>query len=197
MVLRPFEDHFPPQRFPSGDAQAMVVISGLMEPLNPSTLEHYVGSDTYERCLYAAWLYKHWRPLPVVVSGGLARGKPHGVPDAAVMRQVLIEAGVPGSMIWCEKRSHSTHENALYSAQILRDKGIRKIVLVTSAFQMLRADWCFRKEGLIVTPAACDYRTFAPYRLSDYFPCYKGIRLNEEVLHETAGLLWYWVRGWV
>jgi len=197
MVLRPFEERFPPRASPAGDAQAIVVISGVMSPPNPATHEHFVGSDTYLRCLYAAWLYKHWHPLPVLCSGGPARGKPNGVPDALVMEKVLQEAGVPASMIWCEERSHSTHENALYSAEMLREKGIQKIVLVTSAFQMLRADLCFRKEGLAVTAAACDYRTFAPYRLRDFFPCWGAIRLNEDVLHEMVGVSWYWIHGWV
>jgi len=197
MVLHPFEEHFPPRALPAGDAQAIVVISGVMSPPNPATHEHLLGNDTYLRCLYAAWLYKHWRQLPVLCSGGPARGKPNGVPDALVMEKVLEEAGVPDSMIWREARSHSTHENALYSAEILRNKGIGKIVLVTSAFQMLRADLCFRKEGLVVTPAGCDYRTLGSYNIKDLFPSSEAIRLNEVVLHETVGLFWYWIHGWV
>lgn len=197
MVLRPFERHFPPQAVSGGDAQAIVVISGVMSSPNPATHEHSAGSDTYLRCLYAAWLYQHGHRLPILCSGGPARGRPEAVPDAVVMEKVLEDAGVPDSMIWCEDRSHSTHENALYSAHILRDKGIQKIVLVTSAFQMLRAVLCFRKEGLVVTPAACDYRTYAPYDLKDLFPSCAAIRLNEDVLHEVAGIAWYWIHGWV
>jgi uncharacterized SAM-binding protein YcdF (DUF218 family) len=197
LAERPFETHFPPHAIPYGDAQAIVVISGSMEPAGPVMHQRRVGSDTYARCVYSAWLYKHWRPLPVLASGGTPRDRPHETPDATVMQKVLEESGVPAPMIWCENRSHSTHENALYSAEALRDRHIQKIVLVTSAFQMLRAELCFRKEGLTVIPAACDYRTFAPYEPSDLFPCWKAIRLNENILHETLGLVWYWIHGWV
>lgn len=196
-LLRPYEDRFPLRALPAGDAQAIVLISGAMEAPSPATGARLVGEDTYARCLYAAWLYDHWRKLPVLASGGPPRNKPHGVADATVMETVLERAGVPQSAIWCESRSVSTHENALYSAQLLRSKGIQKIVLVTSAYQMLRADLCFRKEGLQVIPAACDYHTYGEYRIQDLFPSWKGLQMTETVLHETAGIAWYWIHGWV
>jgi uncharacterized SAM-binding protein YcdF (DUF218 family) len=43
-----------------------------------------------------------------------------------------IYSGVPAGMIWTEDRSKSTYENALFSAEILRAKGITRIALVGS-----------------------------------------------------------------
>jgi uncharacterized SAM-binding protein YcdF (DUF218 family) len=197
VLLRPLESPFPPRPYPPEGAQAIVVISGAMESTSRVTGERYVGEDTYARCLYTAWLYEHWRQLPVLTSGGPPRNNPHRVPDAVEMQKVLEQAGVPQSAIWCESRSVSTHENALYSAQFLRSKGIQKIVLVTSAYQMLRAGLCFRKEGLNVITAACDYHSLGAYRIEDLFPSWRGIAVTETVLHETVGILWYWMHGWV
>jgi uncharacterized SAM-binding protein YcdF (DUF218 family) len=196
-VLHPFEARFPPRALPPGDAQIIVVVSGSM--IGPSRLtgERRVGSDTYVRCLYAVWLYQHWHPLPILLSGGPPRSEPHEVPDAIVMRQVLEQAGVPASAIWVEDHSHSTHENALYSAKILNAKHIQKIVLITSGFHMLRAYLSFLKQGLQVTPAGCDYHTYGSYDVPDYFPEWMAIQLDESVLHETVGLAWYWLHGWV
>lgn len=196
-IERPFDRYYLARAVPQGDAQAMVVISGEMHGPNPVTHERRAGDDTYERCLYAAWLYEHGRALPIVVSGGTSRSRPWETPDAVVMRSVLEGAGVPDAMIWCESRSHSTHENAVYSAAILRQKHIQKIILVTSVFQMPRAIRCFRHEGLAVLPAACGYESFTPYTPRDYFPCWKAIQMNENSLHETIGLAWYWLRGWM
>jgi uncharacterized SAM-binding protein YcdF (DUF218 family) len=197
ILLRPYENRFPPRPIPRGDAQAIVLISGAMEGPSPVTGERLVGEDTYARCLYAAWLYKRWRQLPVLASGGPPRNRPREAPDAIVMQEVLECAGVPATDIWCESRSVSTHENALYSAQFLRSKGVHKVVLVTSAYQMLRALLCFRKEGLAVTPAACDYHTIGPYRVQDLFPSWEGLRITETALHETVGIAWYWAHGWL
>jgi uncharacterized SAM-binding protein YcdF (DUF218 family) len=197
ILLRPYEGRFPARPLPPGDAEAIVLISGAMRSASPVTGERLVGEDTYARCLYAAWLYSHWRQLPVLASGGPSRSHPHEVPDAVVMQKVLEGAGVPETAIWCESRSFSTHENALYSSQILRSKGVHKIVLVTSAYQMLRAVLCFQKQGLEVTPAACDYRTVGAYRIQDLFPSWRGLQITETALHETVGIAWYWIHGWV
>jgi uncharacterized SAM-binding protein YcdF (DUF218 family) len=196
-LLYPYEGRFPPRRFPPGSAQEIVVISGAMESPSPVTGERLPGEDTYVRCRYAAWLYQHWRQLPVLTSGGPPRGRPSEPSDAVMMQQVLERAGVPASAISCETRSHSTRQNALYSAQMLQKKGIQRIVLVTSAYQMLRAYLCFRKQGFVVTPAACDYRSLGRYRISDLFPSWEGLQITETVLHESLGIAWYWLHGWV
>ncbi len=69
------------------------------------------------------------------------------------MRELLRQEGVPDSQIWTEDHSHTTHENAVYSAELLRRNGITQIVLITDAQSMLRAELCFRKEHLTVIPA--------------------------------------------
>lgn len=112
------------------------------------------------------------------------------------MRQLLQEAGVPEAMIWTEQHSHSTHENAVYGAEILRQHGIGKIALVTEARSMLRAESCFRKQAITVVPAPCEFREFES-PLDEFIPSWKAISSNEETLHETAGLAWYWIRGWI
>jgi uncharacterized SAM-binding protein YcdF (DUF218 family) len=65
----------------------------------------------------------------------------------------LEQEGVPPSKIWTEEQSRSTYENALYSAKLLHGSGIHRIALVMEADSMLRAELCFRKQGLEVTPA--------------------------------------------
>jgi uncharacterized SAM-binding protein YcdF (DUF218 family) len=112
------------------------------------------------------------------------------------MRELLRRAGVPESAIWSDPLSHSTHEHAVNGAKILRSRGIRRIALVVEAQSMLRAEACFRKEGLSVVPAANDFRTFGPWR-NELIPNWQTIRRNEITLHEALGLAWYRLRGWI
>ncbi len=56
-------------------------------------------------------------------------------------------------MIWIENGSRSTHENAMYGAEILRQHGISRIALVIDARSMARAEASFRKQGMTVVPA--------------------------------------------
>jgi uncharacterized SAM-binding protein YcdF (DUF218 family) len=99
-------------------------------------------------------------------------------------------------MIWTERRSRSTHENAAYGAAILREHGIGTILLVTEAKDMLRAELCFKKEGLAVIPYPLSLRNME-HPLDELIPNSKAIARNERTLHETLGLGWYWLRGWI
>jgi uncharacterized SAM-binding protein YcdF (DUF218 family) len=62
---------------------------------------------------------------------------------------------------------------------------------------MWRAELAFRKQGLKVVPAACDYRSGGRLHPTDLLPDTDQIRYIEEMLHETLGLIWYKVHGWI
>lgn len=197
LALQPFERPFPRTIDLSNDAQAIVVLaSGIQYPTVPRVPVARLGSDTYERCQYAAYLHNHWRPLPILVSG---RGNQsdHTPPYAILMQDALARQGVPLDAIWAEVKSRTTHEDAAFSAELLRQKGITRIVLVTDAYHMWRAELSFRKQGLKVIPAACGYRSVFGVHLADLLPAWEPIGFNEDLLHETLGLIWYKMHGWV
>jgi uncharacterized SAM-binding protein YcdF (DUF218 family) len=101
-----------------------------------------------ERVRYGARLAR-LTGLPVLVTGGSVYG---GETEAKLMREVLeLELGVP--VQWAESRSRTTHENAKYSADILRAAGIDRIVVVAHGVDMARARAEFEDFGLKVTPA--------------------------------------------
>ena len=187
---------YPIRHFPSGDADAIVVLGGGVIKHDASEPQDLPTSDTYVRVSYASWLYHNWRPLPIVVSGGPTSGRSKPVVLAAVMRQLLIEQGVPAPMIWLEDRSRSTYENAMYSAQLLRSRGLHRVALVTEAHHMLRSEKSFLRQGMVVVPAPCAYRwiqfTAEP---EQFLPNPKALEINELVLHEWVGLLWYRASG--
>jgi uncharacterized SAM-binding protein YcdF (DUF218 family) len=180
--------------YPAGEADAIVVLAGGMTPPAPEQPEALPNPETYERCARAAWLYRNWRRLPVLTCGG--PGWKDGEPFGSVMRRVIAGMGVPPEAVWIEDRSTSTHQNAEFSANILRQMGVRRIVLVTSAFHMLRSTRCYEKQGLVVTPAACGF-TLLTAELHTLMPGWPGIYRNERTFHEVVGLATYWIRGWV
>lgn len=185
---------YPVRPYPQGDAQAIVVLSGGVYTHDASEPEDLPNLSTLVRCSYAAWLYQNWRPLPIVVTGGAADAQK--VSRSGVMARLLEQRGIPSSMIWREDRSESTYENAVYSAALLRARGIDRIVLVTEAEHMLRGERSFRRQKLMVVPAPCCYRTlqFAG-RWPDLLPQHRAIADNEDALHEWVGVLWYFVSG--
>jgi uncharacterized SAM-binding protein YcdF (DUF218 family) len=189
LVSRPLEAWYPVRPLPASDADAIVVLSSGVRTPNYERPFPLPDMDTYGRCRFAAWLYQHWKPRPILACGGLGDGGP-------TMRELLVASGVPETMIWTEELSRSTHENALYGTRVLRLHGISRIALVVEAQSMVRAAACFRKEGIVVVPAPSDFREFGPLA-DEVLPSWKAIKRNEISAHELLGLLWYRIRGWV
>lgn len=192
LALWIFERPYPAEPPRDRNVQAIVVLSSSIEQPAPPMPVAILGLDTYERCAYAAWLYRNWVAVPILASGGGSEG------DTAysdLMSASLARDGVPAPMIWTEGRSHSTYESAVASAEILRRKGIHKIALVTEAYHMARAERCFRKQGLEVLPAACAFRGHLRTRWDAFLPSWQAVAWNEDVAHETIGMIWYFFRG--
>ncbi len=194
LFSRILDARYPERPFsPQPGAQAIVLIASAVIPPQYGIPYAVPDKETFGRCEYAAWLHTHGQALPVLACGGPgAKGEQ---PASVTMRRLIQQAGVPDSMIWTEDRSRSTHENAAFGAEILRKHGIGKIILVTEAEDMLRAEMCFKKEGLAVIPAPSSFHA-APTP-DELMPSWKAIDQNERTLHETLGLAWYWIRGWI
>lgn len=94
-----------------------------------------------------AWLAGR-APL-VILSGG---GSGNGHSEAEVMAAAIARLGVPASALVLEERSHSTRDNAAFTAQLAQQRGIGRVLLVTSAVHMPRAAFWFREVGLDVVP---------------------------------------------
>jgi uncharacterized SAM-binding protein YcdF (DUF218 family) len=181
---------------PDGDGDVIVVLSGAVFQPRSYRPVPVLGRDTYTRCRHAAWLHKNWRALPVLVSGGKNDARAPNASLAAAMAEYLKQEGVPKDSVWIEDRSRSTYENAVHCAELLAEKGIERVVLVTEGFHMPRAAACFRAQGLEVLAAPCGLGTVEfQNSFASWLPSYSAIVSNERVLHEWVGLAWYWVRG--
>lgn len=177
-------------------AQAIVVLSGGALPAGPDRPVSILARDTYRRCRRAAWVWRQNEELPVVVSGGRLRASDPPSTLAGVMREFLEAEGVPSDRIWEEDRSRTTHENAVFTSELLRGRGISRAILVTEATHMVRAELCFRRQGTEVIPVPCDFHARpARFGPGDLLPGHDALEVSERTLHEWLGLAWYWIRG--
>jgi uncharacterized SAM-binding protein YcdF (DUF218 family) len=99
-------------------------------------------------------------------------GASHGVDYRSVMpmRQFMLDLGVPANALLTEERSRNTRENAEMSAKLLRERGIQKVLLVTSALHMRRAVKLFEQQGLLVQPVATDHEVGSPKERMSWLP---------------------------
>jgi uncharacterized SAM-binding protein YcdF (DUF218 family) len=156
--------------------------------------EPELGVNTLYRCVKAAEIYHQGAPLPVLVSGGRIDGDASGPTLAALMHDFLRRLGVKDADLVLEDRSRTTHENALYSCELLGRRGIRKVVLVTDALHLPRALGCFGKEGVEAVPCGCRYHD-GRLTPGSFLPDPAAARGFQEAWHEWLGLAWYWARG--
>jgi uncharacterized SAM-binding protein YcdF (DUF218 family) len=109
------------------------------------------------RAQRGAALYRRGLAPLLVLSGG------RGEAEAAL--RIALAEGVPEAACLLEQGSRSTLENARLTAPLLRERGIREIVLVTDSFHALRAERFFRAEGLDVasSPASFEGRRMSRF----------------------------------
>jgi uncharacterized SAM-binding protein YcdF (DUF218 family) len=177
---------------PHDTADAIVVLAGAVNSPADDRPYPLAGRDTYIRIQHAVWLFKHWAARPILACGG----GPDSESYSHTMRHLLETEGIPPDFIWIEDRSRTTHENAVYGADILRKHGISRVVLAMDARSMLRAAAAFRKQGIAVVPAPFEFYDL-DFSLEDILPTWRAIEANGETVHELAGLAWYGLRGWI
>jgi len=143
-----------------------------------------------------------------VASGGrvsFTSGDP-SPPEAFWARDLAVELGLPASQILLNPGSRTTAEEARDIGALGRQRGWRRVILVTSAFHMPRSLATFRqRSGLTVIPVACDYQlpSRAQFGAPTLASVTKGLLPDAEFLYlsnlalkEHLGLLVYRLRGW-
>jgi uncharacterized SAM-binding protein YcdF (DUF218 family) len=196
LALGSLEWQCPPLRQRPADAEAMVVLGGSVLPVDAGRARAELGRSTFARCQYAIEFYRRSKPCPILVSGGKVDSDSSSPAVSILMRDFFLGQGVrPGDII-VEDRSLSSYENAVESARLLRAREIRKVVLVTEATHMMRAKGVFRRQGVEVVPAPCNFRAAKfDWSLFDFLPSPKAALDLQDVLHEWIGLAWYRLQG--
>ncbi|MFF7706196.1 ElyC/SanA/YdcF family protein [Pseudomonas sp. NPDC007930] len=180
-----------PQDWPglAGRAEAIVILGAGRERGDPAWGGEDQDSElALARVRYAARLAKA-SGLPVLTSGGLHYGSPPS--EAALMARSLLEDfGVPAR--WQEGESRTTWENALYSAKLLKAEGIERVVVVTQAWHMPRARWCFEQAGLRVVSAPVGFLGGDNARpLGGWLPESRAFWQSGQLLNEAVGTVGY------
>jgi uncharacterized SAM-binding protein YcdF (DUF218 family) len=112
------------------------------------------------------------------------------------MGEFLTQLGVDEEDIVTEATSADTYENARNTSRLLRERGIKRVVLVTDATHLWRAQKCFEEFSIEVVPAGVHYRaqTFE-WRLAWFLPQAYDALDFQAVWHEYLGMAWYKLRG--
>jgi uncharacterized SAM-binding protein YcdF (DUF218 family) len=189
-------------------AEAIVVLGGGTESEWPPRQAVEVNSAG-DRMIHAADLYHQGMAPFIILSGGnIAWMDSIENSPASDMRQIMLKLDVPDSALVLQTKSQNTREDALYSAELLKERGFTRVILVTSAMHMPRSVALFEKQGIEVIPSPTDFtitedgwqRMFSPNIetvLTNILPNSSALGLTTSVMKEYIGMFTYWIQGWV
>lgn len=163
-------------------AQAVVILGGGFRNDAPEYGGDAPGYATTQRLIEGARVARV-TGLPVLVSGSPR--------EAAAMRRFL-EEDLRTPVRWTEAASRDTRENALFSARILGEAHLGRIVLVTSSLHMARSVAEFRSAGLEVAAAPAEMVTDDTPGFRAFLPSVDALGRAYVALYEWGGDL---VRG--
>lgn len=170
---------------------AIVVLGGGVIPFAREYDAPTLSSLSAERLRYGIWLSRE-TGLPLAFSGGKGwAGDADGPSEADVAARIAKnEFGRPLS--WVENRSRDTRQNASLAVRMLREAGVRRIVLVTHAYHMPRALRAFGEaagDTIAVEPAPVDVaRGGRPPWHVQWLPSTAAAANVRRVLHELVGM---------
>ncbi|HUC19605.1 MAG TPA: YdcF family protein [Acetobacteraceae bacterium] len=186
LVERGLPLHPPPQDPP----QAIVILAA--DAVHAAGPRGYgVGPFTLERLAAGAALY-HRVHLPILVSGG--RPDMGGGPPLADRMDAVLTTVFRVPVRWREDRSTNTWQNTAFTTRILNRNDIHSVYLVTHAWHMRRAMFCFHHFGITVTAAPVRLDRSPISELADYAPSIDAWADAYYGFHEWIGLAWYQLR---
>ena len=149
-------------------------------------------NESADRIITTLKLFKLGKAPLMIVTGGATNG---GVSEASLMRDILELMGIPLEAIILEEKAVDTKQNAEFTAKILHDQQVSKILLVTSAYHMRRAKWIFDRtlgSEVEVIPVASDHqRSIADPILSRWIPSVRDLSRTSFAIKEIVGYWFY------
>ncbi len=159
-VIEKIERDLRPQTALAQPFDVGILLGGTLSPSVDPPLGIQQFGQRANRMTETVALFHSGKIRRILLSGGDGRLFGQREPEAKVLREYLLRAGVPDSCIWVEARSRNTHENAVFSKNLLDEKARPEasLLLITSAMHLRRAVGCFQKIGLDVQGYPADFQ---------------------------------------
>lgn len=144
-----------------------------------------VVSGSNERLDHALSLYKQGFGPKLIFSGAASEGP---TSNAKAWKIAAIKNGVPTDAIITEEKAASTYENALFTKDIILERGFKQIILVSSVYHQRRTYESFKNvlkgHDVVIqnSPAAVPL-----WRVTNWWQSKSGVQTT---MKEGVKLLW-------
>jgi uncharacterized SAM-binding protein YcdF (DUF218 family) len=194
-LLNKIEDFIKPSKYPVQQLTGVIILGGSFDlELESKERNEVLLNSSAERLTKALEIYNKNPKILILFSGFSGELKPQGWSESDMAKKFFLEQGVRVDNLIFENKSRNTFENISYSKDIIKNnKGTWG--LITSASNMPRSYFGFKKQGLILEPIIADYRTGTSSIFWINFDIKKGLENWNIILHEVVGIFYYKIIG--
>ena len=184
---------------PPAGADAVVMLGGAHSYCARSLVGWNAGEPS-DRILAAVELVRQGH-AKVLVLGGAAY-KRDGVerPDSEIIIRWLASWQVAAGEIIPLGICRDTRDEALKTAELARQRGWKRVIVVSSGYHLRRAEGVFRQTGLEVDMVGAEFLGLEHRDGGAWIravPDSEGFRHFNYWLHEELGLVYYRLKGWL
>ena len=171
-------------------ADAIVVLSGMVRTIQTNEVSSYEFSESVDRIFAGIDLFKENKASSLILTRGTVPWSV-GKPEGEYLRDVAIKYGVPRKNILLTENVQNTDQEAKSVKKILTIDA-PKVILVTSAFHMPRAQKVFEAVGIRIVPFPVDFRN-ASSKLTfmHFMPSARSIWETSFFVKEMIGRTYY------
>jgi len=173
-------------------ADAVVTLGGIFgPPAAPGQVRNL--SETAERLEAAIQLWQARKAAWLVFTGGRIPWENRVKLEGDEARDEAVRRGVPAEKILVTREIDNTAGEAGAVADLMKERGWKKIILVTTGWHMPRAAYLFRQAGVDCVIFPVDFRRDRQRKLTpvDFLPKADALLNTETALREVYGNLFY------
>jgi uncharacterized SAM-binding protein YcdF (DUF218 family) len=172
-------------------ADAIVVLSGMLE-INEVGDSTYVEWGDPDRFFGGIALFKAGKAQKLVFTGGKMPWNKAKKTEGDVLKEYAISNGIPTEKILVTNEVENTADEAVAVKEVISPS--KRIILVSSAYHIYRAEMLFEKQGLNVIPYKVDYKVARSLKttIMDFLPDAESLKQSETGIRELIGRLIYY-----
>ena len=171
------------------NVDAIVVLSGMIRVIGDEENLKYEFTDSVDRFFAGLDLFNN-NKSPILI---LTRGKMPwslGIAEGEYLKEIAIKYGVSEENIILTDEVQNTDQEAKAIKEILTEDA--KIILVTSAFHMPRAEKVFKAANINLIPYPVDFQNSkSKTTMMDFIPSAGSLFDTSHFVREMIGRLYY------
>ena len=171
-------------------ADSIVVLSGMIRTINSKDGLDYEFGEASDRIFAGINLFKE-KKAPKLI---LTRGKlpwSVGIPEGEYLKKIAIANGISENNILLTENVENTDQEAKAIKKLLSEDKT-KVLLVTSAYHMPRAQKVFKAAGLNVVPFPVDFqKELSKITFMSFMPSANALSGTSFFVREMMGRIYY------